>query len=161
MEVAAVDLLGRGVKRCSDTVVHTRSLLKAILSHFMSLPHEAGHLRMSPICSWLKRPLFLRISKVKCNIKFIFQPLTQSRPFPQSVWIMDSFSLLGTPRTSFLLWANLKDFICFLSGEDSLWIKILNLTPKQDVSFHSLDGGGELSLFLKIKKKGRGGVEKA
>lgn len=36
---------------------------------------------------------------------------------------------------------------------------MFNLTPKQDVLFHSLDGGGELYLFLKIRKKGRSGVE--
>lgn len=45
---------------------------------------------------------------------------------------------------------------------NSLWIKMLSLTPEQDVSFHSLDWGGELCPFLSLKfgKKAEGELGK-
>lgn len=102
-----VYLKDNGVKGCSSTV-RTRPMTKVTSSHFLTLSDEAWRLRTSPVSSWLKHPPFLRIGKVKCNIKFTFQPWTQSRPFPQALCIMGEFSLSVTPRTHFLLWVNLK-----------------------------------------------------
>ena len=129
------------------------------LRHYPTQGRAAGGRHCSEAYSSI--PPFWGLAKSKCNTEFIFQPLTQSRPLLWAEWIMNSFILLVTPRTRFLLWVTLKKFICFLAVGDSLCIKILYLTPEQDVPSHSLDRGGELCVFLKIKKKGRGGFEKS